>query len=528
MDRMRRLGRAWLGVAGLLCLLRADDVWAQPVLPGSAEPPLAGVPTAPVTPPGPPAVPNTPLPRDLSDPPAPMVTLRVRVPGQASAGEPLKYHLFVENAAQAPAHHVLVRDRLPANVEFLRATPEPKKQGQDLLWDLGTLGPSARKEIVVEVRPDGSGDVENNAFVQYEHGQTVRTRLVRPGLRLKVTAPPFVRYPDPVPFQIEVTNPGPAAVTDIVVTDLLPADLKFANSKPATTGENPLTWKLGTLAPGESRRVQFDAIAPQPGKFRDRVEVTAAGGVRLEGHAEVTVGEPKFTVIKTGPARRTVGRTANYRITVHNQGAVPLTGVQITDWLAPRGVKFLRADGGGQLVGNEVRWRVAELKPGERKTVQVEFQANEPGRLLNRAQATADGGLKAGPSEAATEFEAARGPAVEIDRGDDPLEVGRHSTYHVRVYNPTAASVSGVTLTFSVLNELKILDARGMTAGKIAGTVVQFEPLLTLAGGASAEYTVDVEAVKAGPTRLRADLLSAGGTVPWTWEETLTVLPASR
>jgi uncharacterized repeat protein (TIGR01451 family) len=520
MDRMR-----WLpGLAWFLCLL--GDARAQLILPRSGEPPLAGRAGPPAAPPANQPAPTTPYAHDPADPPAPMVTLRVRVPAQASGSEDLKYRLFVENNSRAAAHHVLVRDRLPANVQFIRATPPPKTQGQDLMWEFGTLGPMARKEIVVEVRSNGSGDVENTAFVQYEHGQTVRTRLLRPGLRLKVTAPPFVRYPDPVSFQIEVTNPGPAAVSDVVVKDLLPADLKFANSKPATSGEDPVTWKLGTLAPGETRRVQFDAIAPQPGKFRDHAEVTAAGGVRLEGHAEVVVGEPKLTVVKTGPARRSVGRPAGYRITVHNGGTMPLTGVQVNDGV-PRGITFRHADSGGQLAGDEVRWRIGELKPGERKTVQVEIVASQPGRLRNVATVTADGGLK-DRNEAVTEFEAARGPAVEIDRGDDPLEVGRRSTYRVRVVNPTAASVSGINLTFSVLEELKILDARGMTAGKIEGTVVRFEPLLTLAAGASAEYTVEVEAVKAGPTRLRADLLSAGGTLPWTWEETLTVEPAPR
>jgi uncharacterized repeat protein (TIGR01451 family) len=329
-----------------------------------------------------------------------------------------------------------------------------------------------------------------------------------------------------VPFQIEVTNPGPTPVADVVVKDLLPPELKFANSKPATSGENPLTWKLGTLAPGESRRVQFDAIAPQPGKFRDRAEVTAAGGVRLEGHTEVVVGEAKLTVVKTGPARRTVGRPAAYRISVYNGGAVPLTGVQISDGV-PRGITFRLASDSGQLVGDEVRWRLGELKPGQRRTVQVEIVASQPGRLRNVATVTADGGLK-DHNEAVTEFEAARGPAVEIDRGDDPLEVGRRSTYHVRVYNPTAASVSGISLTFSVLKELKVLDARGRTAAHITGTVVEFEPLPTLAGGASAEYTVEVEAVKPGPTRLRADLRSSGTTGTWTWEETLTVEPPMR
>jgi uncharacterized repeat protein (TIGR01451 family) len=486
------------------------------------EPPLAdspaGSPAAGLVP-AQAIVPST----DAQDPPAPLVTLRVRVPAQVSATEELKYRLVVDNSSRAAAHHVLVRERLPGNVQFLRATPEARVQGQDLTWDLGTLAPQARKEIVVEVKPDGSGDVQSSAFVQFEHGQTVRTRVLRPELRLKVQAPRFVRHPEPIAFQIEVTNPGPARLADVVLKDELPAELKFSDSKPSTSGENPLTWKLGALGPGETKRVQFWAIAPQPGTFRDQAEVTA-GGVRQQGHAEVVVGEAKLTVAKTGPARRAVGRPTAYRITVRNTGTLPLGGVQIIDWV-PREIAFLRADNGGRLAGDQVRWQLPELKPGERRTVQVEVQANQKGKLRNVAQVTAEGGLSQ-RSVAVTDFEQATGPVVEIDRGDDPLEVGRRSVCRVRVFNPGPSPLAQAALTVTVLDQLKILDARGMTGGSIEGSVVRFQPLASLAPGMVAEYTLEVQAVKAGAAELRADLQAAPGGPLLTWQEALTVEPA--
>jgi uncharacterized repeat protein (TIGR01451 family) len=527
MDRLPRshgLARGRIGllaIAWLIGLATGSPVFGQPF--GSGEPPLAGAPAAPQTAPFVPAqatVPST----EPQDPPAPLVTLRVRVPAQISSTEELKYRLVVDNPSRAPAHHVQVRERLPRNVQFMRATPEAKVQGQDLTWDLGTLAPQAHKEIVVEVKPDGTGDIESSAFVQFEHGQMVRTRLLRPDLRLRVQAPRYVRHPDPIPFQIEVTNSGPSRLVDVVLKDELPAELKFSDSKPSTSGENPLTWKLGTLGPGETRRVQFWAIAPQPGTFHDQAEVSA-GSVRQQSRAEVVVGEAKMEVAQAGPMRRAVGRAAAYRITVRNAGTVPLGGVQITD-AVPRQMTFLRADSAGRLEGNQVIWQLGELKPGERRTVQMEMQAREGGKLLNVAQITAEGGLSQRSKPAVTEFEPATGPVVEIDRGDDPLSVGARSVCRVRVFNAGPSPVGQAALTVSVLDHLKIVAARGMTGGKIEGTVVRFEPLPSLTPGMVAEYTLEVQAIKPGATDLRADLQTAPGGPLRTWQESLTIEPA--
>src|SRR5262245_20168405 len=50
------------------------------------------------------------------DPPAPMVTLKVRVPVCAVPGKELEYRYFIENNSPADAHHVIVKNPLPANV----------------------------------------------------------------------------------------------------------------------------------------------------------------------------------------------------------------------------------------------------------------------------------------------------------------------------------------------------------------------------------------------------------------------------
>jgi uncharacterized repeat protein (TIGR01451 family) len=513
--RARLVRFAGLAAVWVLCIGRGKAP-AQVLTP---EPPLAGAPARSAGPPAPGAAAAPATGRDPADPPVPAVSLRVRVPARAEPGKELEYRLLIENCSKAAAHHVLVRDRLPPGARFVRANPEPTSRARDLTWDFGTLAPCARKEIAVVIVPESGAEIENNAYVQFEHGETVRTRIHRPELRLRVLAPPRVLLAQTATFQLEVMNVGLADATDVVLKDELPAEMAFLNSKPSTSGDNPLTWKLGTLSPGQSRRVEFYAGTPHAGTFADRAEVTAAGGLRQEASVYVQVGE-RLLVARSGPERRLVRRLTTYRISVTNAGTEPAVNVQVVNQL-PRDITFVHATDDGKQVGDRIRWSLGTLAPGARRSVQVAVRANVPGRLKNVTEVTADGGLTAW-NAMWTQFEEAAGPVVEIDKGDDPCEVGHPAVCRLRVLNPGGAPAAGVGLTVRVPEDWRLVRAGGRSTGRQGAGFVRFDPLPALAAGEEAEYTVEVQPSKPGSAPLRAELSTAAETAPLVWEEALT------
>lgn len=300
----------------------------QAAMPSSNEPPMVDAPDAtrpPFVPPSP-----TPLPAEQANPfgmglpfnfappaaPAePLVRLRVQAPARSEPDKEIEYRLSVENVSRAAAHHVVVRDRLPRGMEeHYRAEPKPsgtakaKNGATDLLWDLGTLKAGDSKDIVLAIKPSGGDEVRNSAYVQFEHGQTVTTQIAKPGLRLKTTAPAqAIRY-DAVPFRLEVSNTGTAPLRDVVVTDELPAGLEFVGGKPEPSGEKPLTWKVSEVPPGQTRRIDYEAIAKNTGKFNNKAKATAAGGVSAADSASVNVAEAKLSISTSGPVRRILAR----------------------------------------------------------------------------------------------------------------------------------------------------------------------------------------------------------------------------
>jgi uncharacterized repeat protein (TIGR01451 family) len=521
-----------LGCLAVAAALAPSCVLGQPYpAPGAAgqglppfptEPPLAGAPPGlPGLPPG-----YGPGPGPV-DPPTPAVSIKVRVPAQVTPGQDLEYRILVENVSRAAAYHVRVRNPLPTNATFVKATPEPTRSTPELQWELETLGPGARKEIVLVLKPSGAGDVTNSPRVLFEHGQRVTTRISRPALQVRQTGPAEAVLYDQVNFHLEVTNSGRARATDVVVTDTLPDGLEFFESKPQTNGPNPLVWKLEPLEAGETRRIDYCVTVKAAGRLSNKVVAEAGGGLHAETSSTLFVGTPKLALTKTGPERRLVKRPAAYLLTVSNPGDMPANNVEVSDEV-PEGIEFLSASAGGGLVRRNrpgldlVKWSLGTLPPGASRTVQIVIRATAPGEFVNVAVATADRGLTA-KANVRTKFEDGTGLSAEIDKGADPLDVGRDVTYQVRLFNPGRGPAQGVRLVVTAPEELQVSTARGPTAADQDRQTVTFAPLPTLRPGAEAVYAVYARALKPGAAKLRVEVTSAETAAPLAWEETVTV-----
>jgi uncharacterized repeat protein (TIGR01451 family) len=468
------------------------------------------------------------------DPPVPAVGIRVRIPVSVAAGQDLEYHLHVENRSRAAAHHVLVRNPLPANAQFVRATPEPNRREPEVLWELGTLEPCACREIVLVLAPTGPGDVRNCARVQFEHGECVTTRVLgteAPAAPLVPTVPTVPTAPaglvlakqgpaqallyDALTYRLTVTNRGSTPAAGVKVTDTLPAGLEPVGNK------SPLTWDLGTLAPGQVRTLEYQAAARQAGQWTNRAVVTSAAGERHEATATVVVGSPRVELLKTGPTHRYLNRPATYQLTVQNTGTQPATSVVVTDMLPAR-TTLVSASQGGVRTENQVQWNLGTLPPGGRRTVQVVLRGSVAGEVVNKASVRADRDLKA-EAQTATVFEAAAGLTADIEEQDDPVAVGAETKYTITLQNQGAGPATRVVVQAVVPEQMEVRGAEGPAAYKQEGQQVTFEPI-TLQPREEKVYEIRVKALRAGDVRFRVDLsadqLPAG---PVRREESTTI-----
>jgi uncharacterized repeat protein (TIGR01451 family) len=412
---------------------------------------------------------------------------------------------------------VIVRNPLPSNARFVRASPEPNAREPELLWQLGTLEACTCKEITLVLAPTGPGDVKDCARVQFEHGECVTTKVASPSFSLKKCGPAQAILYDALTFKIEVRNTGPSTLNKIVVTDTLPDGLEHASSKPQ------LTWEIDTLAPGQVRCEEYQVMAMKAGRLCNKVEAVEATGLNEKAEFCIDVSEAKLNLVKTGPAQNYANLPALYQITVTNPGTAPINNVVITDPL-PAQTALVSARNGGRPEGSTVRWTIGTLPAGGSRTVELLLRALAPGKICNKATASADRGLKAESAEVCTEFIGVSALHVEVVDHDDPVEVGKDTSYLVTIVNQGPLPVTNLRMEAVVPEQMSVKDATGPSKCTTTGNKVVSEPM-TLAGKGEATYRVVVRAEKPGDVRFRvavtADQLTAN--MPVNREESTTI-----
>ena len=252
---------------------------STPIAPGEQLPPLelppdSGddeiLPAQFTTPPG--TLPGTAQPpaRPVADPPTPVVSIRVRVPADAPPGDDLKYTITVQNTSNAPAHGVTVRNPIPDGIEKpVSAEPawEKDSTAKELTWKFGTLAPGKSKSIELTLRPKpGAAEVKNLAYVRFEHGEAVTTRLNKPAVRITKAAPQQSVRDEQFIVRIYVDNTGKVPAEKVRIAENVPAT---ADLQPITKGGVRMAqpqgqqwvWEIPRIMPGERKLIEYRVTA---------------------------------------------------------------------------------------------------------------------------------------------------------------------------------------------------------------------------------------------------------------------------
>lgn len=299
-------------------------------------------------------------------PPPPVVKISVRVPACSDPGTAIKYRICVENCSTAEAHHVVVKNALPANAKFVKADPAPTKQGPELQWNLGTIGGGGVREIILVLQPTNKDDVKNCARVQFEHGQCVVTRQTAlPGAKPPIISTvPEVPAPGDRPildiqvfglrkqfvnldtvYDIIITNKGKTRATNTEARALVSEKLIVKKvSAPGVDAKNLVEWKLGILEPGASQRLQITLRPTEAGKHCFKVAAEADHGVKKEVEHCTEFGGVSALGIDMAESEDPVfvGNQTTFAVLIRSQGSAALTNIRLRA-IVPKGLKLDRA-----------------------------------------------------------------------------------------------------------------------------------------------------------------------------------------
>ncbi len=460
----------------------------------------------------------TPGERQLEGPQQPAISVEKVSPAEIQVGKQATFELYVRNTGAVTAHQVVVTDHVPAGTQLVDVRPQPQQgEGGALVWSLGTMQPGEETQITLQVMPQAEGEIGSTAHVSFAAAATSRSICTRPQLTIEHTAVPKVLIGESFNVEITISNPGSGPATGVRIEEDVPAGLVHAAGA-------QLEYEVGTLRPGESKRLALVLTAKQAGVLQNTIHAKGDAGLAAQHAIGLEVVAPQLTVdVIDGPKRRTLQRQATYTLQIANPGTAAARDVELVAFL-PRGMKFVATDAQGQYdaAQHAVFWSLEELPPAKAGAVKLTALPVEPGEQRLRVEGRADLGLTAA-SEQLVQVEQSAEVVFTVKDVDEVIEVGSETTYEIRVTNSGTKAATNVRIAAQLPPELAALNGEGPT--RAAGDVAQitFEPLARLNPQEEVIYKVQVQGKQPGDHKISVQLASDEWPTPVIREESTRV-----
>lgn len=414
---------------------------------------------------------------------------------------------------------VIVNAMLPDGVSYVRSQPPEgiSEASNKLTWHFNSMSEGEVKTTRVWLKADREGDLCICFCVTAIPVRFCSVLCAKPQLSCQKCGPEEVAPGEEVPFVITVTNHGSCAAEEVVVTDNVPDGLEHVS------GQKTLTFKLGTIQPCETKRINVSFCASKRGKVCNTIQVTACNANPVSCQACLCICKCAVELYKTGPKEVQIGKNAEYQITVVNSGDKPLTEVVITD-NAPIQTSIVEAKG-ASVCGNQAVWKLRELKPGEKQSFGIVLTTCTPGYFCNRVNVDDCQGCTA-CAEACTRWKGRAALGVCIEEAEGSVCVGEPVNYTVRVMNQGSEEDTNLKVVVNLPIEIAPVSASGPTPGQVSGQVITFAPVQIIGPGQALLFRVTGQAKKStgsGDARVKVEVSSDSIKTPIVQEESVII-----
>ncbi|UMB59997.1 Ig-like domain-containing protein [Lutibacter sp. A80] len=407
-----------------------------------------------------------------------LVTVKTVSDPTPNEGDTITYSIAVTNNGPSDATDVSLTDLLPAGVTYVNDDQVDSFNSGSGIWTVGTIanGATATLNITATVDVDTAGETITNIttaatgnqidpttegddldaiIIVENHADIVLTKVVD-------NATPNAG--DIVTYTVTVRNNGPAKVTNLVVTDALPAGLTYANVMPSDGTWTAPNWNVDLLESGEKETIVIEAIV---GMDQGGMTLTnVVSNTQDQVDANLTEDDDNATIVVTSSDLATVktvsnatpneGDTITYTIAVTNNGPSTATGVSLIDNL-PVGVTYVsNSTASGTYNYGSGLWTIGELANGATATLNITATVNDG--TLGQTITNTTSAVIADQSDSDTTNNVGSVsivPTAYIDLsltktvvGDlEFLEIGDMVTFEIHVANEGPTEATGVQVT---------------------------------------------------------------------------------
>lgn len=252
---------------------------------------------------------------------------------------------------------------------------------------MGTVLQSADKNITNTATVSGQNAQEMNS--------TVLTHLLTADIGIiKDASTVTPNYLKDVTFTIKAHNYGPNQATGVVVTDLLPAGLKYISSSVTQGIYNSKTgiWNIGTIQNGNTELLTIIVQVVKTGNITNTANKTEENEYdpnNNNNQDSKTLNVPQaanLSITKTvTPTKPHLDQTVVFTIIIHNHGPNTALNVYVADKL-PKGLKYMSSSANyGFYDPNNGIWTIGTFMDNTTATLTITSGVESLGSIQNHA-----------------------------------------------------------------------------------------------------------------------------------------------
>ena len=382
------------------------------------------------------------------------------------------------------------------------AQPQPQASRQfasmQNQWNLGHFKAGETKSVRIEGTASEIGMVSHCLTVDFSPLACTTFEVINPQLALTKRGPEQALICDDIEYTYVVRNTGNATARNVRVVETLPAGVTTRE------GQREISIPVGEIAAGQSREVRAKIRPSQGGELATKAVAQSDMGASEPATFTTMVQQPALEVQVKSPEWVYPGQPANLEIVVTNTGNGPAVDTVI-DFNA-RG-----------MTGDFKSRNLGRIEPGGNKRLSVPLTFARAGDAAMPATEGAAMNFnvmaRAHCVESVTKSASLRMrtlPALLLETVDqnDPVLIGQNATYQIAVRNQGTGPARNVRLSATLPDGLEFVSSTGDSRIRADGKKLQFEPIASLAPGATLNWTVTAKAVKAGMTQFELQLMS--------------------
>ena len=450
---------------------------------------------------------------------APAITIETIAPESTPYGQPLNYEILVKNTGTFLVSHVMVDEEIGASGPVHQVRTCRRGQWRPSNVECRRLSAGEEKHIKVWLNP-GEGDLSAKPRVTYSAETSMNIHVTRPILAVSAVVPDNVQVGDDVAVQIHITNNGTGDASRIVLKAKLTDGLKH----PEGDDIQALLCDRNKLAPGASHDLTLHVQASGPGTQVCELAATTDGAPKAQSQVKFDIRQPKLNLVATGPAKCVVTGEPTFVLDVSNPGTSATEPVELAVSF-PEGLEFQSAADGGTYdpATRTVNWNLGAAQAGTRRMVKVKAKSTVAGNMAIRAAAQAGPKLKA-RAEAVIQAEGVPALSFEVLALANPIEVGKESTYEIRLANAGTMPCTNVRVTAALTDGLAPAESSTGVPCKVSGQTIVFEPIVKMpVKGDAIVIHVKAKGMTPGDHRFKVQLSCDQLKQPVFKEESTTV-----